>query len=117
MAIAAELKNMENSRIFCARYGGDEFIILYEGMSPEEVFAEAERLRERIVKKQIRHDYSKAVPVVTISQGICYDMPNEDHRNWDFLHVADGMLYEVKRKSRNNISMGKLDGTILLSGY
>lgn len=33
MAIAAELKNMENSRIFCARYGGDEFIILYEGMS------------------------------------------------------------------------------------
>ena len=52
---------------------------------------------------------SKALPVVTISQGICFDVAPEGSRSWDFLHAADMMLYEVKKRSRNNISLGHLD--------
>lgn len=111
LAIAEELQRMQRDCIFCARYGGDEFIIIYERMTEEEVFAEAEQLRERILARRIAHAYSKALPVVTISQGICWGIPEEENRNWDFLHAADAMLYRVKKRSRNNISMGHLDGS------
>lgn len=111
LAIAQELQQMQREHIFCARYGGDEFIIIYERMTEEEVFAEAEQLRERILARRIAHAYSKALPVVTISQGICWGIPEEGNRNWDFLHAADAMLYRVKKRSRNNISMGHLDGS------
>lgn len=110
VAIAEELDRMQGDRIFCARYGGDEFIIIYERMTEEEVFAEAEKLREAILARRIAHAYSKALPVVTISQGICWSVPADGNRNWDFLHTADAMLYRVKKRSRNNISMGHLDG-------
>lgn len=115
--IAEELKKMQGDRIFCARYGGDEFIVIYEGMTEQEVFAQAEQLRQRILDRKVEHAYSKALPVITISQGICYDVPGEQNRSWDFLHAADALLYRVKRKSRNNISMGRLDETELRSGY
>lgn len=116
-AIAEELKRMQNDRIFCARYGGDEFVIIYEGMTSREVFAQAEHLRERIVARSMEHAYSKALPVVTISQGICHDTPGEENRAADFLRVADNMLYRVKRESRNNILLGKLDLTEVEIGY
>lgn len=115
--IAEELKKMQDDRIFCARYGGDEFIVIYEGMTEEQVFASAESLRERILDRRMEHAYSKALPVVTVSQGICFDTPNGNNRSWDFLHAADKMLYHVKKRSRNNISMGRLDETEIRTGY
>lgn len=117
IAIAEELLQMADEQVFCARYGGDEFIIIYEGMTEEEVFKAAEDLRQRILNRNISHLYSKALPVVTISQGICFDKPAAENRNWDFLHAADMMLYKVKKKSRNNISMGRLDKCEIRSGY
>ena len=109
VAIADELRKMQSRDTFCARYGGDEFIIIYEYKTEDEVFSMAESLRERILDRRIEHVCSKAVPVVTISQGICFDVAPEGSRSWDFLHAADMMLYEVKKHSRNNISLGHLD--------
>ena len=106
--IAKQLELMQNDRIFCARYGGDEFIILYQNMTEEEVSHAAEGLRERIIDLAISHAYSKTMPIVTISQGICYDIPKDDTKSWDFLHAADAMLYHVKKKSRNDLALGHL---------
>lgn len=115
-AIAGELKQLENDRIFCARYGGDEFVVIYEGMTQEAVAQTAEKIRSRVLALKIEHLYSKALPLVSVSQGICFDTPIEDNKNWDFLHAADTMLYRVKKESRNNISMGNLMGEILHKG-
>ena len=108
VAIADELRKMQSHDTFCARYGGDEFIIIYEYKTEDEVFSMADSLRERILDRRIEHVCSKALPVVTISQGICFDVAPEGSRSWDFLHAADMMLYEVKKRSRNNISLGHL---------
>jgi len=108
-AIAEELKKMENERVFCARYGGDEFIIIYENMTLEEIANEAEGLRRRIMTLKMEHRYSLALPIVTVTQGICYDVPTGDNKNWDFLHTADMMLYRVKKQCRNNICIGALN--------
>ena len=115
--IAEELSRMQGSHIFCARYGGDEFVIVYEGMTEKEVFAQAEDLRERILARKLEHIHSKALPIVTISQGICCDIPAEENKTWDFLHTADALLYQVKKQSRNNIMMGRLDQSQIEVGY
>ena len=116
LAIAGELAKIQQEDIFCARYGGDEFIIIYEGMTEEAVYDKARKLRENIMALKIAHAYSKAAAVVTISQGICFDMPREENKSWDFLHVADAMLYQVKRRVRNNIVLGDLHSNVLKSG-
>lgn len=109
-AIANQLKKMENGQTFCARYGGDEFIVIYAGMSAEEVRERAETLRQNIMNLKLEHLYSKALPIVTISQGISYGIPEEENRSWDFLHVADMLLYRVKARSRNDICLANLSG-------
>lgn len=100
VAIARQLDKMQNEQVFCARYGGDEFIIIYEDMTQEEVLEMSDALRSSIVNLGIEHLYSKAHSVVTISQGICYDIPRAESKNWDFLHTADMMLYRVKRQEK-----------------
>lgn len=109
-AIANQLKKMENGQTFCARYGGDEFIVIYAGMSAEEVRERAETLRQNIMNLKLEHLYSKALPIVTISQGISYGIPEKENRSWDFLHVADMLLYRVKARSRNDICLANLNG-------
>lgn len=104
--VADQLNKMQSRQIFCARYGGDEFIIIYKGFSREEVLAKARKLKKDIADLGLRHEYSESAPVVTISQGICVNIPSAVNRSWDYLHQADNYLYEVKRKCRNGIGIG-----------
>ena len=104
--VANQLSKMQSRHIFCARYGGDEFILIYKGLSKDEVLLSARKLKKEIAGLGLRHEYSKSADVVTISQGICITVPTELNRGWDFLHQADNYLYEVKRKGRNAIGIG-----------
>lgn len=104
------IKNMQNENIFCARYGGDEFIIIYCGLDEKEVLDEALKLKNDIMELGIEHEYSKAFPMVTISQGICQAIPKDGNKSWDFLHIADENLYKVKRQTRNGICFGDIKG-------
>lgn len=114
IAIAEELRKLQNEQIFCARYGGDEFVVIYQGMSLEEVFEKSKELRGNIMERKIAHEYSKTLPIVTISQGICWAVPRNENKSWDYLHVADTMLYQVKRKKRNGICVGTIGATDVL---
>ena len=93
---------------FCARYGGDEFIIIYENVDIKTVISYAEQLKEKVMELGIEHEYSKALPFVTISQGACCDMPQKNYRVWDFLRRADDMLYHIKKRCRNNYCIGDM---------
>lgn len=101
-ALAAENKG------FCARYGGDEFVIIYTGFSYEQAVSLASELQKRVLDMALEHKYSKALPVVTVSQGLCWGVAQEENRMWDFLHTADDMLYRVKKFSRNNYCVGNI---------
>ena len=93
--------------VFCSRYGGDEFVLIYEGYTDKEVFEMARELKERIVNGAFEHKYSKVdIGVVTISQGVFWGVPDSGHSLWNYLHAADSLLYKVKKKSRNSILLG-----------
>lgn len=104
-AIAQELNAIASPNVFCARYGGDEFIILYYNKSEKELMTISELLRKRICARKIAHKNSLAEPFVTITQGIVSRIPHSGNRMWDFLHIADNALYEGKRNCRNSITI------------
>ena len=96
-------------KVFCARYGGDEFIIIYEDFEYSDIDKMAHELKDRIEAERIKHEYSKASDVVTISQGICYGNPKEGDTLDEYLHKADELLYNAKEVSRNTLSLGFYD--------
>ncbi|MGN1155884.1 MAG: GGDEF domain-containing protein [Agathobacter sp.] len=107
--VAQALKSMEKEhKAFVARYGGDEFMLIYTDITREQAIAYAQELRQKVMAKCIPYSKSKVADVVTISQGICWDIPKRGNRMWDYLHAADDMLYRVKKKQRNNYCVGNL---------
>lgn len=109
-AVAGILSDIQNDSIFAARYGGDEFVVIYVGMSVEEVARTAEVLKRRVEELESVYKGTGVDGGVTISQGICHCIPEEDSKDRDYLYSADIMLYNVKRKKRNGICVGDLSG-------
>ncbi len=109
-AVAEKIRSMQNhTGVFAARYGGDEFVLIYTGYTKEEVEALMEELRDKIQEMGMEHRYSKAASVVTISQGACQGIPQEKDEAADFLHLADEMLYQIKKVSRNSLKVCAFD--------
>lgn len=102
-------KLAERHGAFCSRYGGDEFVLIYENLTREEAEECAAELKRDIMSLNLEHKYSKAEPFVTISQGLCWDIPTSVSRIWDYIHSADMMLYQVKEQRRNYYRIGGLD--------
>ena len=100
-ALASVLRReaLQLTGVFVARYGGDEFVVIYEGMDEPTVLECAERLQRDVQQLAIEGVDDR----ITISQGICLDVPYEGTRLWDFLYVADNALYNVKRDGKNGI--------------
>lgn len=109
-SVSSVIKGMQNEQIFCARYGGDEFIIIYGGFSEQEILQKSLKLRKDIIDLKLVHSYSKEFPIVTVSQGICLAVPAEENKELDFLHRADEYLYKVKRNGRSHVCAGNLKG-------
>lgn len=101
--IAERLSEMSGGKIFCARYGGDEFVAICESMTDEEVLLKAEALRASVLGMQIPHCKSSVAPYVTISQGFRNSIPVEENRLWDYLFAADNALYHVKDTQKGSI--------------
>lgn len=106
--VASAIKSMQEFGAFTARYGGDEFILIYEGITKDQAVEYAAELRKRVMDLGIEHLHSKVANVMTISQGMCWDVPVQGNRMWDYLHAADDMLYRIKQKKRNNFCIGNL---------
>lgn len=78
-----------------ARYGGEEFVVLLPGLSAEEAFLVAERLRQAVARHQMPHGIR-----CTISLGVAVLQPNHDTPD-SLLNEADQALYGAKKQGRN----------------
>ena len=104
-------EHCRNRPIFCARYGGDEFVLVYEEMTAAEIRREARAIGEAIARCRIVVGDRALRRRVTVSQGICIDRPGDGTGRWDYLSEADMALYEVKDvRGKNRISVRKLPG-------
>lgn len=100
-AVAGVLREVESKNVFCGRYGGDEFVVIYSGMTEQEIERVAERIQKGVRALQIPHEKSRCSDIVTVSQGVFVRIPDSESREWDYNSMADRALYESKRSGRN----------------
>ncbi|GIH98351.1 GGDEF domain-containing protein [Planobispora takensis] len=81
------------------RHGGEEFVILFPGVSGEQALARTETLRGRVEADSIRVD--DHVLSITVSAGVASFAPGLSCD--DLLNAADRALYAAKRAGRNRV--------------
>ena len=104
--LADILKKIEREYgAFCARFGGDEFIVIVCGLERGEIEAIARRIKDKVLEKHVPHAHSRVSDIVTVSQGYCYGVPVQHKKLNDYLYVADSAMYEVKESSKNGFKV------------
>ena len=79
-----------------ARYGGDEFVLIFEGKTDEDIIRIAEKLDKSIYDLNITHEKATKSDRISVSQGICNDIPRDRIKPWEFFSMADKALYSAK---------------------
>lgn len=93
-----------NPNTFVARWGGEEFLILFVNFSYEDSLASLDETRKIIEKLEIKDDLNSSD--ITISIGCSYSLNilNKD----TLITKADSALYSVKDSGKNKVKSVKL---------
>ena len=94
-AVARQLAaGHDPQRELLARYGGEEFCLLLPGVDKDAAQSRAETLRQL---------FADTTSAVTVSIGVAVQVPRSASGAEDLLQAADQMLYEAKRRGRNQV--------------
>lgn len=92
------------SRDFCARFGGEEFVIVLPETDEKSAKKVAERCYKMIFKEQISHPKSQVSQILTFSMGVATIIPTAaDNEPLAFINAVDRLLYQAKQNGRNCI--------------
>lgn len=86
-----------------ARYGGEEFVGLWYGLDEAAVAGLLEQLRAEVEGLGLEHAQSGIAPVVTLSIGMAWLVPQPHQGLADALRLADVALYLAKEEGRNQV--------------
>lgn len=96
---ATILKNHMIGKGFVARWGGEEFLLLYDNLELNAAHAETEQLLQEI--RGMAVDYEGQTIRITMTFGLAEGGVNTNIRT--LLQTADAKLYEGKESGRNRI--------------
>jgi diguanylate cyclase (GGDEF)-like protein len=102
--VAAALTKNVRPTDLVARFGGEEFVIIFPETTLELARVAAERVREAIAAEQLTTKDGRELSSVTISMGVSKLEPDQDVPG--LLKVADLALYRAKRAGRNRVETG-----------
>ena len=91
-----------DERTFVGRQGGEEFVVLFEGLPVIEAAARIDAIRDALSQRTLR-SRSDGMPIgrVTFSAGVAALSGQESEE--DLLHRADQALYRAKEGGRNQV--------------
>ena len=101
------LRRNLRSTDLCARYGGEEMIVLMPGTDTMQARLTADRLREGIANAALPLEDGRLIQL-SISGGIAEWQPGT--RLDDLIRAADQALYQAKHGGRNQIAVSPLPG-------
>jgi diguanylate cyclase (GGDEF)-like protein len=114
VAVAGVLKQMRRAEDLCCRYGGEEFVLLMEGINGEDAIAVADRLRKSIEALDFQVE-GERVPL-TLSAGAASFPELYIKTGAELILFADEALYEAKRRGRNRCLLDIGQGRYLDAG-
>ena len=100
--VSTLIKKLSTS-YFCARYGGDEFILIFVNKRSSEIQDMIDELSNELRMLRIKHAPSISSPYMTLSYGLVNAIPQKDADYHDFIHKADIELYKNKTKKKETI--------------
>ncbi|AGK98862.1 sensor domain-containing diguanylate cyclase [Clostridium pasteurianum] len=103
-AIGSALSNYIDKKYIVARYGGDEFVIIFPNISLNNVLKLGEKFRTEIENLHLKHEFSNIKNIVTITLGAASVIPNDNITINEFIRQADTALYAAKERGRNQIA-------------
>ncbi|MDO8778012.1 MAG: diguanylate cyclase [Burkholderiaceae bacterium] len=83
------------------RYGGEEFTLILQGSTPDDLSERLEDLLLRVAQMQIEHE-GRLLPPITVSIGVAQATPDVPNAT-ELLSRADGALYQAKQQGRNRV--------------
>jgi diguanylate cyclase (GGDEF)-like protein len=90
------------------RIGGEEFAILLQSKSKENVLNYFEKILNKIIKKEIEHINNKPYNIITISIGVVSIINYKDITKSKCYQIADKNLYFVKNSGKNSIKLSTI---------
>lgn len=102
--VAQILNRMSRGAHMVGRFGGEEFVALFENANETAALAAAERMRDAVAKTPMI--VAAQTLSFTVSIGVA-TLRVDDPRVDDLLRRADGALYQAKEAGRNRIQAAK----------
>lgn len=101
VVLAEILKEYMDGKQFVFRYGGDEFMLLFDDMTDHEIMQRCRKIQEavKVAGNKLGLD------TLTVSIGIANWIPRKGNKVWDYASAADQTLYWVKRKGRDDVRL------------
>jgi diguanylate cyclase (GGDEF)-like protein len=101
-AVAAAIKQSVRQGEIVARYGGDEFVILFPETRADTAVSRGEKIRLRVPPIVAGSRGREQTVPVTISAGVA-SLPADGIEGYEVLNQADMRLYEAKHAGRNAV--------------
>lgn len=104
--VAKALSTISDDSCHIARHGGEEFVMLFRGRTPEEAFAMLDSARQELASRRlVNRRTEQPFGQVTISGGIADVFAFSNPRA--ALAAADEALYRAKQSGRNQICVAQ----------
>lgn len=102
-------QHFKRAEDMCARFGGEEFIMLYSDIPFAPLERKLEEMLQALKHRAIPHPCSEVAQYITVSFGVCQvlPMPNHSYQGSSFVtgkqitEMADKALYQAKENGRN----------------
>lgn len=98
MTLSSIMRNTTSGKASAFRYGGEEFVILFDKQSIDAVVEIIEEIRTRF--SEVRYPFAPGVRV-TVSAGVAQLEVGMDGKSW--FALADSALYKAKKTGRDKV--------------
>ena len=104
--VADTLSDQAGDGVFVGRQGGEEFIMMFEGMTAEQAAIRVDGIRARLAGRLLRsRTTDQPIGQISFSAGVA--MLDGTEAGYDLLARADRALYRAKNNGKNRVEIDR----------